>query len=261
MNAEELKLSLRSGSRMLHAYLICSGDIRGEELAADMARLAVCSGKGARPCDVCADCRKAIKGIHPDIVTVSKPLDSKGSEKGEIVVSQARDIISEAYILPNEAQAKVFTIRQADSMNMSAQNALLKLLEEPPSYAYFFLVASNPQALLTTIRSRLAQVNVPSAEAMDEELELTRSFFEALDAGGLALTEFCVSIEKLARDEMREFLQNTQVIISEKIRGQVSNASRLMGVAELFSQMEDYNGSNVSSGHIAGTIAARLCGV
>lgn len=259
MNSEEIILGLRADSHMLHAYLICSGDNRGEELAADMARTAVCTGKGVRPCNVCPSCQKAIKGIHPDIITVSKPLDAKGSEKSEIVVSQARDIISEAYVLPNEAEAKVFIIRQADSMNISAQNALLKLLEEPPSYAYFFIVASNPGLLLTTVRSRLAQINVSPAGIKGEELELTQSFFEALEMGGLTIAEFCVSIEKLTRDTMREFLQNTQAVISEKMRGQAVNGSQLMAVAELFSQMEGYNASNVSSGHIAGTIAARLC--
>lgn len=244
---------------MLHAYLICSEGSGGEELARDMAKAAVCSGKTVRPCNACAGCRKAAKGIHPDIITVSKPLDAKGAEKNEIVVSQAREIIAQAYVLPNEAGAKVFIIEQADSMNVSAQNALLKILEEPPGYAYFFLVAANGEALLPTVRSRLALVPVrPEQAGQFEEMELTRDFFSALEKGGLAMAEFCVSIEKLPREAMREFLQNVRLSVSARLRRGAQDARRLIGVARLCSRMEGYTASNVSSGHIAGTIAATL---
>lgn len=253
----QVKFSDAPDSHMLHAYLICPGDDKGLELAQIMARAAVCSGKGERPCDTCPGCRKAIKGIHPDIITILRPKDSSGKEKGEIIVSQAREIIADAYILPNESEGKAYIIKDADSMNASAQNAMLKLLEEPPSYAYFFFLASNPIALLPTIRSRLAQINLIPEGSSEDDTELTEEFFKALEAGGLSIAEFCVSIEKLDRDSMRDFLIDAQVSAVRRIRDGQSGV--LLDVAKLFHELESFSAANVSSGHIAGMIAANLC--
>lgn len=243
---------------LLHAYIICPGDSRGEETADFMARAAVCSDKAKkRPCNICPSCQKAIKGIHPDIITISKPRDSGGKEKSEIVVSQAREIITDAHILPNESEGKAYIIKDADTMNANAQNALLKLLEEPPSYAYFFLLASNPMALLPTIRSRLALINLPPAEPQQEEIELAEEFLSALELRELKIMELCVSIEKLDRESMKAFLRSMQIVIADRIKEERSDY--LLNAALLFHDLEKFSAANVSSGHIAGMIAAKLC--
>lgn len=255
MNPE--KFSIAPNSHMLHVYLISPGGNRGMALAQTMARAAICSGSGERPCDICPGCLKAIKNIHPDIITISRPKDSSGKEKSEIVVAQAREMIADAFVLPNESEGKAFIIADADSMNVNAQNALLKLLEEPPSYAYFFLLASNPLALLPTIRSRVARINLAPEKAPEESAELTEEFFRAFGSGGLSVAEFCVSIEKLDRDSMRCFLLSTQISAVERIRA--GQGGKLLEVAELFHELERFSAANVSSGHIAGMIAASLC--
>jgi len=257
MDYREFKLN--PGSHMLHAYLITPGCDRSMSVALDMARAAVCSSEGPRPCGICPGCRKAMMGIHPDIVVISRSLDSSGKEKGEIVVSQAREIIADAYVLPNESEGKAYIINDADSMNLSAQNALLKLLEEPPSYAYFFLLASSPRTLLPTVRSRLAHVNLPPEEKTPAvQSEATGHFLSSLDSGSMALAEFCVSIEKLDRDSMREFLGNTQAEIVEIIKN-TGSSPKLLEAALLFRKLERFSSANVSSGHIAGIIAAKFC--
>lgn len=252
----QVNLSNTPDSHMLHAYLISPGDDRGLEHAKVMARAAVCSGNGKRPCGTCHGCLKAIKDIHPDIITISKPTDSSGKEKSEIIVAQAREIITDAYILPNESEAKAYIIKDADTMNASAQNALLKLLEEPPSYAYFFLLASNPMALLPTIRSRVARINIIPDEDAEDDTELTEEFFKALETSGLSIAEFCVSIEKLDRDSMRDFLKNVQISAARRIRA--GHSGSLLEAAKLFRELENFSAANVSSGHIAGIIAAKL---
>ena len=78
-----------------------------------------------KPCGVCRDCRKVAAGIHPDLITVRRLEDDKGRPRREIVVDQIRAVNQAAWILPNEAQRKVYLIAEADKMNPAAQNAAL----------------------------------------------------------------------------------------------------------------------------------------
>lgn len=87
-----------------------------------------------------------------------------------ITVDQIRSLRADAYICPNEGTRKVYLLEGADEMNASAQNAMLKLLEEGPSYASFLLVASDGGGVLQTIRSRCEQLMlspVSQGEALD----------------------------------------------------------------------------------------------
>ena len=76
------------------------------------------------------------------------------SGKKSIGVSLIRDIRENAYIKPQELPCRIFIIRQAQLMTTEAQNALLKIFEEPPAGVYFFLTCDNASALLPTVRSR-----------------------------------------------------------------------------------------------------------
>ena len=69
-------------------------------------------------------------------------------------VQEVRALRSDAYVLPNEAERKIYLFQRAESLNASGQNALLKLLEEGPSYGVYFFLTPNPEALLETLRSR-----------------------------------------------------------------------------------------------------------
>ena len=106
---------------------------------------------------------KIKKLITPD-VTVYEPQDGKKS----IGVSLIRDIRGEAFIKPQELSVRVFIIRKAHLMTVEAQNALLKILEEPPSGVYFFLLCENASALLPTVRSRAPVLKM--SVLSDEEL-------------------------------------------------------------------------------------------
>ena len=119
-----------------HAYIVRGPSQQiNRALAEQMAAAYVCSASGERPCGVCSNCRKALNGIHPDIVTLKAP-----EGKQNIVVEQARQMRAAAYIRPNEASRKVYVVEQADSLNDNAQNAMLKLLEDGPAYAAFLLL-------------------------------------------------------------------------------------------------------------------------
>ena len=159
------------GRGLSHAYLISGPAGSGKRtLARLLAAAMVCTGAGEKPCGGCAACRKVFGGIHPDVIQV-------GADGKDISVGQAREARSDAYIRPNEGERKVYLFHNAQDMTPAAQNALLKLLEEGPAYAAFLLLAENPGAVLTTIRSRCegaALTPVTAAEA-EYELEIGRA--------------------------------------------------------------------------------------
>lgn len=130
-------------------------------LARILAAALLCSAApSAVPCGHCVSCRKAEQDIHPDITLIDLG-------DAEIKVDTARTIRSDASVLPNESSRRVFLIRHAQNMNAVAQNALLKILEEPPSYAFFILMTENAGAILPTILSRCTQfalAPLPTAE-------------------------------------------------------------------------------------------------
>lgn len=161
------------GERSLsHAYIVASQSEEARSKAAlTIASAAVCSGSGLKPCGTCRDCRKAREGIHPDIIQVARETDDKGKQKREIRVDQVRDMIGQAQIMPNEAEGKAFLIHDAETMNPNAQNALLKLLEEPPKGVVLILSTEAPAMLLPTIRSRCVELSVnEDAPDLPEEL-------------------------------------------------------------------------------------------
>lgn len=172
--------SIPGGTRLAHAYISASmNEEARNSLAVRLAAAMLCEDAGAayRPCGKCRACRKALEGIHPDVITVTAALDSQGRKKREITVDQVRAVAASAPVMPNEGRGKVYIIQDADTMNVQAQNALLKLLEEPPESASFILCASNPRQLLPTVRSRceLIRTNadaLESDEASSDALEL-----------------------------------------------------------------------------------------
>ncbi|MDL2288897.1 hypothetical protein LJC32_05950 [Oscillospiraceae bacterium OttesenSCG-928-F05] len=115
-----------------------------------------------RPCGLCAGCHKAEGGIHPDVTAV-------GGE-GDIHVDAARALRRELFVRAGEAPRRVVIIDGAERMNLSAQNALLQVLEDPPSDVLFLLITENSAELLETVRSRAAVLRlspVPEAAMAD----------------------------------------------------------------------------------------------
>lgn len=165
-----LKAQLGAARRLPHALILSGPAGSGKHtLARALAQAFVCTGEGERPCGRCRDCRLAAEGAHPDVVPVERFLSPEEREK-PLKVDAVRALRVDAYIRPNQALRKVYLIARADTMNPSAQNALLKVLEDGPDYAAFLLLAENPLALLETIRSRCVHYElspVDEAEALD----------------------------------------------------------------------------------------------
>ncbi len=151
--------------RFPHALLIEGEAGSGRRmLAGIIARAAVCAGAGERPCGVCAACRKA---AHPDVTYY-------GGDGAAVTVDAVRELRREAVVLPNEAAYRVMILCEAQSMTPQAQNALLKILEEPPRHVLFILTCENRTQLLETIRSRCVCVALGAVE-YDEAAPVLRA--------------------------------------------------------------------------------------
>ena len=138
-----------SDKTLPHA-LILEGD-RGSgryTFALHVAAAMLCSDITS-PCYCCKNCRQIFEGCAPDVVTVSLPED-----KATISVDAVRFIRSDAQSVPVEGDYKFYIIRDSEKMTVQAQNALLKILEEPPSFVVFIIICENSNLLLPTIRSR-----------------------------------------------------------------------------------------------------------
>jgi DNA polymerase-3 subunit delta' len=114
-----------------------------------LAAAVLCEG-GEKPCFACPACRKVMADTHPDFITVTDP------EHKNVAVKLVREIREDMFVRPNEADRKIYLFAQ--DLGIEGQNALLKILEEPPSYGVFMLLTDNPEKLLPTVRSRCVEL-------------------------------------------------------------------------------------------------------
>ena len=147
-----------AGDRLSHAWLLVGPDGVGQrELAVALASHANCREDDAalRPCGGCDACRRTARDVHPALVT----FEPDGAAHR---VEDVRGAWSEAAMRTTpEARRKVLRVVAADRMNVAAQNAFLKLLEEPPASVVWVLEAEDPGRLLETIQSRCRRVDLP----------------------------------------------------------------------------------------------------
>ena len=219
--------TIKDAQRLSHAYIVAAASQEeSHAVALRIAAAAVCVGAGALPCGLCRACRKVKEGIHPDVIRIRRDRDDKGRPKREIGVDQVRRMAADAIVLPNEAERKVYLIEDADRMNLPAQNAALKLLEEPPKGVHFLLCVTNPQLLLPTVRSRCAElVCTGESEAeSDESRALAEGFVKAVAGGDeAALLRWCMKNEGLDNAGAVAFLESTQRLLADMLCGRVKD--------------------------------------
>ncbi len=175
MNISDFSISARlenelesviSSKKLPHAVIIDKGGYSSRvDFAYFLAACSLCESNAAVPCGECRSCVKTFGKIHPDVSVYEREKDRK-----EFSVKIIRDIIKPSvYVTPNEAAGRVCIIKDAETMNISAQNAFLKILEEPPKNVMFILCCYNAASMLETIRSRATVYSLSSLEDEDDE--------------------------------------------------------------------------------------------
>ena len=179
---EQLKETLsaaRRKGRMSHFYLLSGPKGSGKHTLADLIAAAMLCQEPEGPCGVCPHCRKVRSGSHPDYITIDDPT------KKTVPVDLIREARADIFVRPNEGARKIYRFPRAQDMGIPGQNALLKVLEEPPPYGVFLLLTDNPEKLLPTVRSRCVELKL---RALPEDLlrRKLRAEFPQADDGQIA---------------------------------------------------------------------------
>lgn len=219
--------------RIPHAILIeGENDSDNRNLALYISAAAVCHNDVA-PCGVCKDCHMSEVGSHPDITFVSA-LDGKKF----LSVAQIRNVRTEAFVKAHSAAHRVFIIEDAHRMNEQAQNALLKVLEEPPKNVVFILLAPSKTVLLDTIVSRC--VLLPLLTSKDDNnkfVEMANQYIDFLLFGSeYDMLTLLTPLEK-SRTDAEEFFITLSYCISERMKKGTSHARVL---DSLFDDIKHY---------------------
>lgn len=219
-DTKHLLKRLAADGRVPQSMLFAGPDGVGKKLFAfELARLMLCKDGGCGTCSVCTrigvfNIPKPEKGEDFDVVFLSDHPDVGMvlPYKRNLRVGAIRELEREAHFHPFEADKRVFIINDADKMNDSSSNALLKTLEEPPGTTYLILVTSRPDALLQTIRSRCQTIRfAPVARLEIEDLLAKTGRFAGDDAalaagvsGGSVGKAFDLDVEwfRSTRDSM-----------------------------------------------------------
>lgn len=225
---ENLSGSIRQG-RISHFYLISSPEGGGKRTLARLLAAAMLCQEQEKPCGHCKACRKVLAGTHPDVIYV------EDAEHKTVPVKVIREVRESIFIRPNEGQRKVYVFSQ--EMGIEGQNALLKVLEEPPSYGAFLLLSATPERLLPTIRSRCTELHLQALS--DEEMSgaLQKDFpdipKDVRDAAIVRSGGYLGQAKKI----LSEAIQNTPQT-EEFIRA--FSARDNLGIANLLASMEKW---------------------
>ena len=164
---ERIAKSIENGV-LPHALLIGGPSGSGKSTyALEIAAALNCEEKSNAsrplPCGVCNNCRRIYSGSFPDVKLLGKPKD-----KASLGVESVKDFREDMFLSSTEAEHKVYIIDDAEAMTAEAQNALLKILEEPPSGVTIILLARECDRILTTIKSRVQYI--PMSRFSSDEL-------------------------------------------------------------------------------------------
>ena len=279
---ENLTRSLKKG-HIAHFYLISGPEGSGKHTLAHLLSAAILCEGTEPPCMSCHACRRVLEDIHPDVIWV------EDKDKKTVTVDLMRQARADAFIRPNEAAYKIYVIPRAQDMRLEAQNALLKILEEPPEYAVFLLLTDNPNKMLPTIRSRCTALNLNALpeETLESALERsggflgqakvlmtqaespqTKQFVEVyLNGKDRDYAELLCPMEKWKRDQLSQELTAWRALLADALlaRGGMRASSPLaariaekrqggdlLSAVDVLQKAIDYTQGNVSPAAVCG---------
>ena len=245
-----LRRSLESG-RVHSAYLLSGPPETTRAAALRFARGLVCESSGERPCDACASCRRSGApstitidgtgksgpllrhvGDHADLLWVER-----GPDDTRVRIGQIRAVQQALRLRSHEGGFRAAVIADAEWLNQEAQNALLRLLEEPPSRTALLLVAATASGLLATVRSRCQRVVFPRpeprlGEAPDEVREQAARIARLGGMGVPALLDWAEEFRGARADAapaVAALLETAGLVLRERVAARCEQGDRSVG--------------------------------
>ena len=206
---EHLRNSIRL-DKVSHAYLFVGDKGVGKmSMAKVFAQTLQCESKGIEPCMKCKSCLQMLSENHPDIKILKHVKDALSVEE---IRTQ---LINDAGIMPYAGPYKIYIVPDAHLLNAAAQNALLKTIEEPPSYVVVILIVDNKDVILPTILSRCVTINFMPLSDKDVANYLMKKE-DVPDAEAIMAAAFSQgSIEKAVNIAMsKEYSEKKERLIS-----------------------------------------------
>ncbi|MBQ1205812.1 MAG: hypothetical protein IIX67_01275 [Clostridia bacterium] len=224
-NSDELRLFFEKarGGVCSHAYIVDGADGVGKtEFALNAARAMLCTEKN-KPCGYCKSCKMALSDNHPDIYVIGREKTAN--------IDDVRRLIARASLKPNESEKQIFIVCNANKLREEAQNALLKLFEEPPATVAIFLLTESRSSLLPTVLSRGQRIHLDGLRDFELEERLSdnypsvsRSELEAAvktASGNYGIAEKYLSKENM---NLREKAENLLLFTLEKKNYELTTA-------------------------------------
>ncbi|MEI6578061.1 MAG: DNA polymerase III subunit delta' C-terminal domain-containing protein [Eubacteriales bacterium] len=257
----KLKRSLSEtvdAGKLPHAIILEGGSSAARiKLARLLAATLLCSSLGERPCMTCSACIKAFgswlnnkkyvgekllseKLNHPEVSEITKE-----ANKVQFGINPIRVMRSEAYIVPNEADVKVYILSDAHLLNVQAQNAFLKILEEPPSYIYFILECTSKSIFLPTVLSRAVVFNLGQIEqgegATSKKIEKAKTAATDMAIAIMAPKDYellkCVAIFEKDKALVKLCLPMLELIFRDALVMKLGNCEPLSGSPEIAQEL------------------------
>ncbi len=145
--------------KVSHSYILNGPRLSGKKMLAEAFAMALqCEKQGTEGCMECRSCKQAVSHNHPDIIYLVHEKPNTIS-----VDDIRRQINQDVAVKPYASPYKIYIVDEAEKMNLQAQNALLKTIEEPPAYVVILLLTSNADIFLPTILSRCIRLNLKPA--------------------------------------------------------------------------------------------------
>lgn len=217
---EHLINALQTG-KVSHAYIVNGEKSSGKEFIARVFAMALqCERGETEPCQECHSCKQALSDNHPDIIRVTH------EKPNTIGVDDIRaQVNNDVGIKPYSGPRKIYLINEAEKMTVQAQNAILKTLEEPPSYAVILLLTTNVNALLPTILSRCVVLNMKPVP--DEQVK--RYLMEQLQVPDYK-AEVCVAFARGNIGKARSLASSEEF---ENVKAEALSLLKYIGQMEL----------------------------
>lgn len=217
----ELFKNCLANNKLAQSYILCgAGGIGKKTVMQYILSLIMCENHSS--CDKCLSCKSLNAGAHPDVMLLKKPED-----KASIGVDQVRGVLNEVYIRPAIADYKAVVVHDAHLLTVEAQNAMLKIIEEPPAKVVFFLLCDTLAPIVQTVQSRSVTVNLRplSREELQRifgdkagEFELSYCMGNPGKLISLASDEEFMAFRDNVTDKFHKFMLSDEVAACEAIQ-------------------------------------------